>query len=386
MTLRLALFYAASFSIFGVQLPFWPVWLEARGMDPREIGLLLAVAPIVRIFAGPLIAPFADRLGRRKPIIVGAAICALATTALFAVAHGFWALALVAVVSGFFSTPMLPLVESLATIAARAGAVDYGRVRLWGSLAFIAAATLAGALVAERSADLVLALVLGALALTVAAAFALPDLRTPPAVNLRASMALLGNRSFLVAILAVTLLQASHQVYYGFSSLHWREVGLSEALIGALWAEGVVAEIVLFLVSTRIRLRPTTLLTIAAAGGILRWSILGTTDALPALIFAQALHAATFGATHLAAIRFIMATVPPEATTTAQSLYISVAGGIGAALYAAGAGALYADWGAGAYLAMALSSLAGGVVALVSARRPPRPPAPSPAFASGNRD
>jgi PPP family 3-phenylpropionic acid transporter len=108
---------------------------------------------------------------------------------------------------------------------------------------------------------------------------------------------------------------------------------------------------------------------IAAAGGILRWSILGATDALPALIFAQALHALTFGATHLAAVRYIMAAVPPEATTTAQSLYISVAGGIGAALYAAGAGALYADWGAGAYFAMAASSFAGGVVALAIGRR-----------------
>jgi PPP family 3-phenylpropionic acid transporter len=368
MTLRLALFYAASFSIFGVQLPFCPVWLEARGMDPREIGLLLAVSPVVRIFAGPMVAPFADRLGRRKPIIVGAAICALAATALYAIAHGFWALALVTVVSGFFSTPMLPLVESLAMIAARARHIDYGRVRLWGSLAFIAAATLAGALIAERSADIVLTLVLAALALTVAAAFALPDLRTPPTIHVRASLALLGNRAFLVTILAVTLLQASHQVYYGFSSLHWREVGLSETLIGALWAEGVIAEIVLFLVSARIRMKPTTLLIVAAAGGIVRWSILGTTDALPALVFAQALHAATFGATHLAAIRFIMTAVPPEATTTAQSFYISFAGGIGAAIYAAGAGALYADWGAGAYLAMALSALAGGAVALVVRR------------------
>jgi PPP family 3-phenylpropionic acid transporter len=348
-------------------------------MDPREIGLLLAAASVVRIVAGPAVAPFADRLGRRKPIVVGAAIGALATTALFAVAHGFWALLAVTVLSGLFFTPMLPLVESLALIAARAREVDYGRVRLWGSLAFIVAATATGALVADRGAEIILALAVGTLALTVAASFALPDLRTAPVAQ-HASLALLANRPFLAVLLAATLLQASHQVYYGFSSLHWRSVGLSESLIGALWSEGVIAEIVLFLVSGRIRMGPTALLLIAAAGGVVRWSILGTTDALPALVLAQALHALTFGATHLAAVRYIMATVPAEATTTAQSLYISVAGGIGAALYAAGAGALYADWGAGAYYAMALSSLAGGVVALAIRRRS-APPSPAPASA-----
>jgi PPP family 3-phenylpropionic acid transporter len=363
MSARLALFYAAVFCIIGVQLPFWPVWLAAQGLSPAEIGVLLAATSLTRIAASPALAPIADRMGRRKPIIVALALGSLAATALFTVAHGFWVLFAVTVLAACFFTPLLPMTESHTVIAARDHGADYGRVRAVGSFAFIAMSTLSGRLLAGAGTPIVLGLTLGALALTAAASFGLPDLRTKPAARMHAALGLLVDRRFLVFILATALMQSSHVVYYGFASIHWRAVGLSDTLIGALWSEGVIAEIVLFTLSARVRLAPRTLLLIAAAGGVVRWCALGATDAIWALACVQTLHALTFGASHLAAIRFIMKEVPPEAGSTAQSLYFSLAGGGGAAIAMAAAGVLYADWGAGAYFAMAALALAGGVVA-----------------------
>jgi len=139
---------------------------------------------------------------------------------------------------------------------------------------------------------------------------------------------------------------------------------------------------VLFTLSARVRLAPRTLLLLAAAGALVRWTVLGTTDAIWALALAQTLHALTFGCSHLAAIRFIVREVPPEAGSTAQSLYFSLAGGGAAAIAMTAAGVLYADWGAGAYYAMAGVAAVGGVVALTLALL--RPDA-SPASASGTR-
>ena len=379
MSARLALFYAATFAIIGVQLPFWPVWLAARGLGPEQIGVLLATASLARIVASPALAPFADRSGRRKPIIIALVAGTLAATALFAAVNGFWAIFAVTVLAAAFFTPLLPLAESHTVIAARDHAIDYGRVRSAGSFAFIAAATASGWLVARAGVSIVLWLTLIALALTVVAATALPDLRTRPATHARASLALLTDRRFVLFVGAATLMQASHAVYYGFASIHWREVGLSDTLIGGLWSEGVIAEIVLFTLSAKVKLSPRSLLLIAAVAGIVRWCALGTTDAIWALALAQALHAFTFGASHLAAMRFIIATVPPEAGSTAQSLYFSLAGGIGQALFMAGAGVLYADWGAGAYFSMAVAALAGGVVALLTRRLSPLSPSPASA-------
>jgi PPP family 3-phenylpropionic acid transporter len=251
-------------------------------------------------------------------------------------------------------------------VAVRDHGVDYGRVRAAGSIAFIATATLGGWLLADEGAPIVLWLSLGMLALTFTASAGLPDLRTKPASRLHASLSLLLQRRFLIFMLATTLIQSSHVVYYGFASIHWRAVGISDALIGALWSEGVIAEIVLFTLSARLRFAPRTLLLLGAAGALIRWVVLGTTDAVGTLALAQTLHALTFGCTHLAAMRFIMREVPPEAGSTAQSLYFSLAGGGAAAIAMAAAGVLYADWGAGAYYAMASVALAGGAVALAT--------------------
>jgi PPP family 3-phenylpropionic acid transporter len=147
----------------------------------------------------------------------------------------------------------------------------------------------------------------------------------------------------------------------------------------------VIAEIALFAVSARLPLGPRAMLLLAAAGGIVRWVVLGSTDALPALIAAQLLHATTFGAAHLALVRFILREIPPQLATTAQGMAAAVAS-TGTAIFLTVAGMLYAGFGARAYFAMALLAAIGGAAALFTRRTPPSPPSAFPASASGNRD
>jgi PPP family 3-phenylpropionic acid transporter len=372
IALRLALFYVVCFLPIGIQMPFWPVWLAFRGMGPAEIGILLAATNVTRIFAGPAFAPFADRAGRRKQFIVGTAAGALAAYLLFSFAEGFWPLLAVTVLAALFSAAMFPLAESLTVLAVRTHGLNYGRVRLWGSVSFMATAILVGrALGAGVGEGLILTLMIGAFALTTAGSLGLPDMRTPPAQGAHAPLRLLlGSRPFALFLIAASLLQASHAVYYGFSTLHWRSVGHPDEWIGAFWAEGVVAEIVLFAVAAQVaqRLGPARLLLLAAAGGVVRWVVLGATDQWAAIVVVQALHAATFGATHVAAMHFIARAVPPDMVTTAQSLYFSLAAGGATALFMVASGWLYEAFGPHAYFAMALASAAGGAVALVLAR------------------
>jgi PPP family 3-phenylpropionic acid transporter len=181
----------------------------------------------------------------------------------------------------------------------------------------------------------------------------------------------LRNPVFVLFLAATGLLQASHAVYYGFATLHWRAAGLDEAVIGALWAEGVVAEILLFVASGAFvrRLGPQGLLLLAAVGGMVRWTATAYSTGLGVLFAAQTLHALTFAAAHLAAMHFIARAAPPELSATAQTVYAAVGMGIvfGAAMWAAGG--LYAAFGGGAFLAMAGLSTAGGLLALLLAAR-----------------
>ena len=355
MTLRLASFYATVFLFVGIHLPFWPVWLEARGLTAAEIGVILSASIWTRSLMSPVVGHVADRRGERKRVIVILLAGAVATYALFWVTETFWAVLSVSLLVGIFLSAVIPLGENLAMLTTREHGLDYGRIRLWGSISFIVGATVVGELLTGRGEDLVLWLLLGALALNLLTSVTLPDTRPPPARRHQAPVvALLRNRGFLVFLAVAGLIQGSHAVYYGFATLHWRAAGISEGIIGALWAEGVVAEIVLFYFSARIvaLFGPVRLMAIAAVGGVLRWTVLGATTSLPALFAVQTLHALTFAAAHLAAMHFLTRAVPSEYSATAQGLYAGIGTGMAIGLTMILGGWIYGIAGGQAFYAM----------------------------------
>src|SRR5258708_16172681 len=69
-SLRLALFYVAIFVVFGVQIPFWPLWLGARGLSAEELGVLFAVGQWVKAAANPLAGMAPDRRGEPRRIML----------------------------------------------------------------------------------------------------------------------------------------------------------------------------------------------------------------------------------------------------------------------------------------------------------------------------
>ncbi len=370
-SIRLSLFFAAYFMIVGVQLPFWPVWLQSRGMSAAEIGFLLAAATWLKI-ANPLIAGLVDRSGERKRPIIALAVLALGAAGLFMLPGGFWYLL---GVSAFFAlawSTLNPLADSLTMMTSQQQNLDYGRIRLWGSVTFVLAAVGGGRWLAGRSEDWILWLILGGLVLTVLAALALPDSRVVQRPTRRPKVRrFLRAPSFLLFLGAAALTQASHVVLYGFGTIHWRTVGLSDDVIGLLWAEGVIAEIILFAYSAWVlkKIGPVGLLIVAAGAGALRWAVMPLTSDVYILALLQPLHGATFGAAHLGAIHFIARAAPPELSATAQSLYSSLALGIAFGVAMPLAGLLYGTLGALAYAAMSVMCLAGLGLALVLWRR-----------------
>jgi len=377
---RMALFYAASFLLVGIQTPFWPVWLAARGFGPQDIALIFAAAIWAKVVATPALGALADRLGRRRTVMLALAVVSLAAYAGLWPVAAFWAVLALNAVAGTAQSALMPLADAVTLAAVRDEGADYGRIRLWGSVTFILAAVGSGALLAVlpssgRGSDAVLILVLAASTVLLVACFAVPQALEARRGGARwAALArLAADRRFWLFTAAAAALQSSHQLYYGFGTLYWRTLGFSDAVIGALWAEGVVAEIVLFWQGGRLaaRLGPFGLMAMGGAAGIVRWSLMGLAPGLGAAAALQLLHACTFGASHLGAMYFMARTVPPAAAASAQSLYAGLSTGIGSGLVMLAAGRLYAAFGGEAYLFMAALSAAGlaGVAALAVTAR-----------------
>ena len=369
---RLAIYYAAVFGANGVFLPFWPVWLASRGMSPIEIGIIFATTSVARIIMTPLIAQIADRRGERKQMIVLLAAFALALYCFYPLTAGFGSLLIISIFASATWSAGQPLGESLTVIAAKSHGFEYGRVRLWGSIAFIVIAVGSGQLLTGRSAELIYYV-----GLIVVAAMFLTTIWLPnPRVHRSESkgfplIQILRTPSFLLFLAAAGCMQSSHGVYYAFSTLHWREIGLSDSIIGLLWAEGVIAEIILFAAAAPLlrRIEPERLIMLGGLAGLLRWSVLASTDWLPILIAVQVLHAFTFGAAHLGAIHVIARAIPAQLSATAQSVYAAAVTGIatGGSMFLSGL--LFGEIGARAYFAMAVLGATGALCAVALQRK-----------------
>jgi PPP family 3-phenylpropionic acid transporter len=353
---RFAAFYGALFLVLGVMLPFWPVWLKSRGLDASQIGLVLAIGPWMRVIADPLITRGVDRSGHgKRALVLFAGISILAFSGFF-FAQSFWPIVLVTLIYAPFYHVLIPLGDSQAMVAVVRDNLDYGRIRLWGSATFIAGTFGAGWLLTDHPPDVIVPLVFVGLFLLLATTLLVREQNVPVrGKHFGGFFDLLRDRAFLYFVLAASAVQASHAVLNGFSVIHWRGAGLSGTLVAFLWAGSVVAEIILFAASGSAvrRLGPFGLLILGAGAGFVRWIILAETTALPGLIIAQILHAATFGATYLATMHFIAARAPDGLKASAQGTYASISGVVmGVSMLSAGS--LYGAMGGSAFYAMAV--------------------------------
>jgi PPP family 3-phenylpropionic acid transporter len=369
---RLAALYAAIFVTGGITLPFFPVWLKAKGLDPGMIGIVLAAPMVVRVFAITAAARLADARDILRGTIVVASCLGVAGYALLGLTNGAVTILIMYVITALVLTPVMPLSEAYALKGLSARGRAYGPVRLWGSAAFILGTFIAGFASDTIPARYLIWLIVTGAALTACVAFTLEPMHSsaqPPAQEAGPRPHLLRDPAFIAVVAASSLIQASHAVYYGFSALEWRGSGLDGTEIAALWGLGVLAEILLFAVSGRLPpfFQPITLMMIGAAGATLRWTAMAFNPPEAVLPFLQLLHALSFGTTHLGALGFVSRHAPPGQSATAQG-YLSVAQGVVFAAVTGVSGWLYGAYGARAYAAMALAAVAGGVAGYVAHR------------------
>ncbi len=332
--LGLSLFYFGYFAAMGVLLPFFPLWLAARGLGAQAIGIVVAALSLAKLLAPLALRAVVDR--RRIPpgrFLVAGALAAALIALTWPSAQSGWALFLLVLAFGVCWASILPVADFAAFAAHERAQADYARLRLWGSLGFVAGSLVAGG--APALAARLPWAVAACLLLVAAAAAAAPDARP---VRPRARPRL---RPLFGVWAAAFMMQCSHGAYYGFFSLRLADAGVQGAAIAGWWTLGVAAEIVLMAFwGARIQALPTRRVFAAAfLLAAVRWLGLALTVAPWALVPLQLLHAATFAAFHLAAIAAVQRLAGARAAS-AQGWHGAFGFGLGAATGTALAGTI----------------------------------------------
>ncbi len=352
----LAVLYLLLFGSFGAEAPFFPLFLQSRGCTAGEIGLILSAGTVVRLSFGPLVGIAADRVGLRRCLAV-TTIAAGSIGFCYLAAPSFVALLGVSMLHATVLTSLTPLSDALALAAsAREKTFAYGWVRGIGSGGFVLATLMSGAVVAAfgLSSIIVIASVMILLMVAPLPWIASPG-RTAGGPPLAGVAALLAVPAFRRILLVGGLVIGSQSMSDTFAAIHWRDAGVSPAIVGALWAEAVAAELLVFLLFGPMLLRrfgPSRCAVLGALSGIAQWGALASTADPALLALSQPLHGLTFALTHLSCMTVIAATVPTERAATGQALYGTLCLGLASALVTTASGVLWGAWNAPAFWTM----------------------------------
>ena len=374
-----ALIYALIFAATGVSLPYAGLWFESQGLSGSEISVILAAPMLARAFTGPLVAVWADSFQLRRTAISWLALIAALAYGACALVDGFALWLVLWFVAATAAASLIPLSDALTLKLARRDGFVFSVPRGVGSVAFIVANVAMGVLLRSGDVDRIVLWVVLASVLLAAAALLAPaePVQENDAVEAGPRLAGLGylmsDRRFMIVVVAISLIQASHAFYYGFSSIIWRAGGISTRDVGLLWGFSVVVEVALMwgLEPWRRRLGvgPIPVLILGAGAAIIRWLALAMEPPLAWLWPLQALHALSFAAVYLAAMQLIERLAPADKATAAQMVYSSLSAGLLIGLATVVSGSLYDLYGPGGYLAMSvLAALGLGLVITVRRR------------------
>ena len=374
---RLSLLYAVVFVEIGIAMPFMPVWLNALGLDARVIGALLALPIAVRIVATAPLLSLIDRGLSARRLIVAGSLALAATYALMpaGAALGWPVLAVLIGLNAVAGAPLVPSIDYLTLAAVRASRrLDYARIRMAGSIGFLAASIVGGTLLDAFGERPAIPWLLTGLAVIAASTALASGIVTPEAARPQAQ----ARRPHLpgilwLAVAAAAAIQSSHGAIYAFASIHWSTHGISAPWIGTLWAVGVASEIVLFATIDRLPAgwrTPFRLIGMGAVAALVRAIGMALfADHLGAVLVLQLLHGFTFGATQLGAMAAVSQFAPDGARGRAQGTF-SAANALASATSTLTSGLAYAAGGGMlAFGLMAPLAVVGLLLAVLAQRR-----------------
>ncbi len=333
---RLSGFYFFHFAFIGAFAPYWSLYLQSLSFSALQIGVLMSLLQVTRIFAPAAWGWLADHTGKRAFIVQLAAITGLISYCGVFLGESFAWIFVVMLFLSFFWSASLPLIEAITLSHLGDNANQYGHIRSWGSLGFILAVVGIGYLLDVVDITWLLWAVLGFKLGIVIFSYRIPEAEIVTHVTDNHSVRQICFRPEILAFLIASLLMLfAHGAYYTFYSIYLVEYGYDKGFVGWLWAIGVICEIgVFFLMPWLIRRFSLKLILIFSfACAILRFLMIGWgVEWVAVLLFAQILHAATYGTHHVAAMMVVHYFFQGRHQGKGQAIYTSITFGIGGTL------------------------------------------------------
>ncbi len=372
-SLNFALFFFAYYGYVGVFSPYASLYFADRGLSATQIGILMSLMQVMRIFGPNVWGWVADQSRRRVLVLRLTSVAAALTFCGMFVGQTFVFFFALMVTVNLFTSAQGPISEALMLSSMRGDLTHYGRVRLWGSVGFIVLVTVSGYALDWQGIELMPWIALLMLVMVTSVTFSLHEEPATQHAQPPNSVRELLSRKSVVSFFASTFLMiAAHSSLYVYYSLYLSDMGYSKTVIGLMWSLGVIAEILFFFYQAplfrRFGVRKLMLFSVAIA--VVRFLMIGWgAQSLAILLVAQVLHAATFGVHHSASVATLQRWFAGSLQARGQALFISISYGLGGTVGGLLLSACWDTFGARwVYVLAAIMSLLGLFAAQLSYR------------------
>ncbi|MCA0013215.1 MFS transporter [Mesorhizobium sp. B292B1B] len=381
--LRMSLIFATLFVSQGTHLPYFPLWLQAKGFHAEQIAVILAAPMFLRVVTTPLLTALADRARDRADVYIALVAASMIISAGYFLPASYAVVLAVSLALTIVWTPHSPMADSLALSGVRRFGSNYTSMRKWGSISYLCANVAGGFILTAAGAQAVPAIIFAALGAALVAGLLAPRLGRPrlasplSAAEIQHSAPSLFNAYFVYFTLGVGILTASHAFLYGFVSIYWKSIGIGDTVVGLLWAWGVVAEVCMFVFFNRMfaSMSVVRVMVIAGIGAVVRWIAFPLIWPLglgvAGFFGVQTLHSVSVAMVLIGLQKMIGETVSEERTGAAQGIAYFFNGFFMAAVTLA-SGPLYDRFGVDGFLAMIPIAIIGLVLIGLAAHSAPK--------------
>jgi PPP family 3-phenylpropionic acid transporter len=323
--------YFLYFGVLGIFLPYFNLYCYHLGFSGFQIGGLSALRTSSTVLFSLIWGVMADRFQIRRPIYI---LCNFLSTGIwifFLYTSDFWVMFVITLFYGIFYAPIISFLEAFTMDILGKEKRSYGRIRAWGSINFILAVILIGAIIDYYPIKIILVIILIGSLLQALSSTAIPHISITGKNSFAPITKVLLKKRAVVFLFCNFLMLLSHGTYYGFFSIHLENLGFGNTFIGIVWAIATIAEILVMIRSEIIfrRFSLENVLVFSFMIAALRWFVLFFAVSPVSIVLSQIFHALTYGTFHMASILYMDKITPDEAKTLGQVVNNAVSYGLG---------------------------------------------------------
>lgn len=341
----LAAFYFLHYATLGIIFPLSGYFFKEHGYTGTEIGFYLAIFPFAKFAVSGVWTKYFSHINRKNLFLAVCIVVSSTSLIPLAFTDNRVLTAIIMVVFAFSRAGVIPVMDSLAVSLEHK--ISYGRMRLFGSLGFIATSITAGFMIDRFGINSFIWVFMVSGLLSVIPSLFLPFDR--PVFGKKSAKELKLTPELTLFFSVLMLYLTSFSFLSNFLNIRVAEAGLSQTQAGYMWTTGVVAEIFFFYYGERVLklLSVKRIIVFSMLPGGVRYLITGYFDSFAVLLLSSALHGFSYGTFHIGVMKYIHRCVPERLKLKAQTMYSGVGYGLGTIIGSGVSGIVYDVAGVG---------------------------------------